>query len=284
MSRWFRLYDEFLDDPKIQRLHPALLKVLLNVWCIASRNEGRLPSHADMSFSLRMTEDETFRAVSKLVEAGFIDTDATTGEQSPHAWDQRQFRSDVSTDRVREHRKRQKSGKKPEPPRPRNSDDGNDNETFPETAPETEQKQNRTDSSVAKATGTVVPHPAADFCKAVFDSGAALLVASGETERNARSIVGRWRKACGDAELLTIIRNSEIEGHSDPVGWIMAAVETRNGARQSSAKPLNLSGSRPSPALAMWRQAEAELAAENSSGGEEPDSSTWTALPSFSPS
>lgn len=22
MSRWFRLYDEFLDDPKIQRLHP----------------------------------------------------------------------------------------------------------------------------------------------------------------------------------------------------------------------------------------------------------------------
>lgn len=230
MSRWFRLYDEFLDDPKIQRLHPALLKVLLNLWCIASRNEGRLPSQSDLSFSLRMTEDETFRAVSKLAEAGLIDTDEATGEQRPHGWEVRQFRSDVSTDRVRAHREKQKTAKKPDPPEGGGKQHGNDDETFHGTPPEAETEQSR--YSVADATGTVVPHPAADFAKVVFDSGLALLTASGHTERQARSIIGRWRKAVSDPEMIVILRQAETEQHSAPVEWITAAVETRNGNRK----------------------------------------------------
>lgn len=231
MSRWFRVYDEFLDDPKIQRLHPALLKVLLNVWCVASRNDGRLPTIPDMSFSLRMTEDETFRAVSKLAEAGFIDTDDATGEQRPHGWEARQFRSDSSTDRVRKHRKQQKSANPPDPPPPGKGAHGNGDETLHETPPE--QKQNR--GSVADATGTVVPHPASDLCKAVFDSGRAILIASGVAERQAGSIVGRWRKALGDAEMILILKQAEIEQPSDPVEWITAAVETRNGKRSRNS-------------------------------------------------
>lgn len=233
MSRWFRLYDEFLDDPKIQRLHPALLKVLLNVWCIASRHDGRLPTLADMSFSLRMTEDETLRAVSKLADAGFIDTDDATGEQRPHGWTVRQFRSDTSTDRVREHRKRQKTADKPNPPDGGGSVLRNDDETFHETAPDTEQKQSRTEGSVAVATGTVVPHPASDFCAAVFNSGIALLRRDNPdmAERAARSIVGRWRKSVTDPELITILMEAETKSQS--LEWVTAAVETRSGKRTS---------------------------------------------------
>lgn len=268
MSRWFRVYDEILDDPKVQRLHPALFKVLVNLWCVASRNEGRLPSAADMSFSLRMTEDETFRAVSKLAEAGFIDTDPATGEQRPHAWDKRQFRSDVSTDRVRSHRKRQKTEENPDPPNKGKGESGNDDETFHATPPETEQIQNRTDSSVTSVTGTVVPHPAADFCKAVFDSGVALLRRDDPdlTERAARSIVGRWRNGLkNDAELITILMEAETKSQS--LEWVTAAVETRNGKRTGGRDPL----------LAAYDAACAEERAER---GQAANSRTWPALPS----
>jgi len=243
VSRWFRLYDEMLDDPKVQKLHPALFKVLVNIWCVASRHDGRLPSTSDLSFALRMSEDETFRAVSKLAEAGFIDTDSATGGQRPHGWDARQYRSDVSTDRVRAHRERQKTAKKDPPNGGKkgfNSTEplqaGNVDETFHGTAPDTEAD---TDISVAKATGTVVPLSAAAFCKAVFDSAIPLIIATGRTERDARSVIGRWRKTCGDADLLTLIRQSEIEQHSDPLEWITAAVETRNGKRNTSSPTVN---------------------------------------------
>jgi len=50
------------------------------------------------------------------------------------------------------------------------------------------------DSSDTNVSGTVVPHPAADFAKVVFDSGLSLLTRSGIAERQGRSIIGRWRK------------------------------------------------------------------------------------------
>lgn len=287
MSRWFRLYDEMLDDPKVQKLHPALFKVLVNIWCVASRNDGRLPSQTDLAFALRMSEDETFRAVSKLVSSGFIDTDEATGEQHPHAWDQRQFRSDVSTDRVRAHRNKLKTGDKPKPNGggrkvgdPNRSEARNGNETFHATPPETDTE---TDNSVANATGTVVPLSAAAFCKAVFDSAIPLLTAAGRTERDARSVIGRWRKTCGDADLLTLIRQSEIEQHSDPLEWITAAVETRNGNRPNrrmDGKP-DLRGSRPDPSLDLLYAAREAEEAERSAGSGADYRGAWPALPAF---
>ena len=282
MSRWFRLYDEMLDDPKVQRLHPALFKVLINLWCVASRNDGRLPSATDLSFSLRMTEDETFRAVSKLADAGFIDTDPATSEQRPHGWDARQFRSDTSTDRVRAHRERRKTKGKPDNTPPAGGSQGNGDETFHGTGPE--QRQNRADNSVTDVTGTIVPHPAMDFVKAVFDGGIRLLQRDDPdlTERAARSVVGRWRKSVTDAELITILMEAETKSQS--LEWIMAAVETRNGTRtrqpavQQAANGLR--GPRPDPAIDLLRQAQAERAAglDEDEGG---DSQAWPSLPSY---
>jgi len=231
VSRWFRLYDELLDDPKIQKLHPVLFKVLINLWCVASRNDGRLPSITDLGFSLRMPEDETLRAVSKLVSLDLIDVDEATGEQRPHGWDGRQYRSDSSTDRVRAHRKRQKSPDNDDPP---NGGVMKQSETFHGTAPEQKQRQNRTESSVASATGTIVPHPAADFASIVFQSGVALLAGSGMPDRQARSTLGRWRKKITDAEMIIILRQAEIEQPSEPVEWIAAAVEKRYADRPAN--------------------------------------------------
>ena len=118
------------------------------------------------------------------------------------------------------------------------------------------------------ASGTVVPHPAADFCKAIFDSGVALLTSTGVAERNARSLIGRLRqKLNDDPSMLVILRQAETEQPSDPAAWLTAAVETRNGTRT----PIR---SQPGKSSRAARAAEAlrDAAAEQADFGDYPPS------------
>jgi hypothetical protein len=110
MSRWFRMYDSVLDDPKVQRLPERFFKVWVNVLCVASRNEGVLPPIVDLAFMLRMSADETEAAIQALKQAGLLDSDQDI--ISPHKWAERQYKSDTSTDRVK--RFRERSTKQPE--------------------------------------------------------------------------------------------------------------------------------------------------------------------------
>lgn len=94
MSRWFRVYDDMVDDPKVQRLPPDLFKALVNLWCLASQNDGILPPAEDISFKLRIKIEKVKQIISALHDAELIDTE----EQGlrPHNWDCRQFKSDVT--------------------------------------------------------------------------------------------------------------------------------------------------------------------------------------------
>lgn len=111
MTRWFRMYDELVDDPKVQRLPAPLFKAWVNLLCIASRNGGILPSMDDIAFLLRMTPVRAAEVIEALTAAGLIDASDDAGELclKPHNWDSRQFRSDVSTPRVKRFRKRQRN-------------------------------------------------------------------------------------------------------------------------------------------------------------------------------
>jgi len=179
-----------------------------------------------------MEEEHVSRIVTTLRDKGMI-VDDRIGQ-----WSKRQPKREDETagDRQRRHRA-EKGGKPPNnggdntPDRPLNGAGHavSRNVTL-------DKSRGEKSSSVANATGTVVPHPAADFAKVVFDSGLALLTASGHTERQARSIIGRWRKAVSDPEMIVILRQAETEQHSAPVEWITAAVEARNGSRK---KPRN---------------------------------------------
>jgi hypothetical protein len=104
MSRWFRVYDDMVDDPKVQRLPDASFKVLVNLWCLASQCGGKLPSIDDMAFKLRMKPEKVAALISSLTNAGLIDE--IDDELAPHNWDKRQFKSDVSNERVKRHRER----------------------------------------------------------------------------------------------------------------------------------------------------------------------------------
>lgn len=104
MSRWFRVYDDMVDDPKVQRLPDASFKALVNLWCLASQNDGELPPNEDIAFKLRMKLDKVEVLIAALAGCGLLDCDATSAR--PHNWNARQFKSDVSNERVKRHRER----------------------------------------------------------------------------------------------------------------------------------------------------------------------------------
>ena len=109
MSRWFRLYDEMLDDPKAQRLPPQDFKIWINLLCLASRNDGKLPCISDIAFALRISENDAVTVVERLHIAGLIDkrNGGPDGfRYSPHGWEKRQYKSDNSADRVKKHREK----------------------------------------------------------------------------------------------------------------------------------------------------------------------------------
>lgn len=105
--KWFRFYDEVLDDPKAQRLSPVLFRHWVNLLCLASRSatRGDLPPMSDIAFALRVNEAKARAIVSDLVSAGLIDQGDTL---QMHNWSGRQRVSDNVADRVSQHRSRNK--------------------------------------------------------------------------------------------------------------------------------------------------------------------------------
>lgn len=103
MSRWFRIYDEILDDPKVQLLSPELFKTWVNLLAISSRNGGKLPPYRDMAFLLRVSVDDLQSRIDDLILAGLIDV-MPDKRLEPHNWSRRQWKSDDSASRVRKHR------------------------------------------------------------------------------------------------------------------------------------------------------------------------------------
>jgi hypothetical protein len=106
--KWLRLYDDLLDDPKVQRLEPYLFKAWINLLCLANKSEtrGLLPPLADIAWRLRMSEEETEAILDALTAAGLIDE--MNGHRVPHNWGERQKPSDDGNKRVAEWRERQK--------------------------------------------------------------------------------------------------------------------------------------------------------------------------------
>lgn len=102
MSRWFRFYDEALNDPKVQRLPGDMFKAWVNILCLASKGDGYLPPIEDIAFALRITDEEVGEILESLEQRHLLDE--FDGKLRPHNWEARQHKSDHSTERVRKHR------------------------------------------------------------------------------------------------------------------------------------------------------------------------------------
>lgn len=142
MSRWFRVYDDAINDPKILRLPEAGRWHWIAVLAIASKNDGSLPALDDIALMLRKSKQATTAILDMLKNAGLLD-EAEDG-LTPHNWNGRQFKSDVSTERVKRFR--------------------NAKRNVSETPPDTEQKQKQilgadapTPISKSKRASTAMP-------------------------------------------------------------------------------------------------------------------------------
>ncbi len=101
------MYAEVVDDPKVQRLPDKLFKIWVNLLCICTRNGGALPSYDDVAFKLRITEEQVRKHVETFLERMLFDD--TEQGIIPHNWNERQYKSDVSSDRVKRFRERQRN-------------------------------------------------------------------------------------------------------------------------------------------------------------------------------
>lgn len=102
------MYEEVLDDPKVQRLPLELFKIWVNVLALASRHGGSLPSISDCAFAFREPESVVSSAFHRLEDTGLLKRKDETFR--PNGWDKRQYKSDTSTERVKLFRKRSRSG------------------------------------------------------------------------------------------------------------------------------------------------------------------------------
>lgn len=215
MSRWFRVYDDLVDDPKVQRLSAENFRALINLWCLASKGEGLLPPLEDIAFKLRVSEDKATRLLADLSKAGLLVNDETG--TSPHKWGARQFKSDVSNERVKRHRERQRNVTSPVTVTP------------PDTEADTEAERvvSETNVSGAAAPAEIVP---VDARTALFRDGvSAVRTMTGKGDGPVRAIVGKWLKEARDdcQVVLEIILAAADMRPADPVGWITKSLQAR---------------------------------------------------------
>ncbi len=110
---WLKLWHNFLDNPKAQRVAPALRGHYINLLCVACREnaKGRLPSVEKTAFMIRLSEQDTVSTLNSLVEAGLIETRARL--YWIHDWEQWQERKSdaaVRQQRVRDKRNALRNG------------------------------------------------------------------------------------------------------------------------------------------------------------------------------
>ena len=71
-----KLWDNILDNPKVQRLQPTLFKAWVNMLAVATRRGlpgGELPPTEDLAFLLRVNPRATHEWLIALSRAGLID-------------------------------------------------------------------------------------------------------------------------------------------------------------------------------------------------------------------
>jgi predicted transcriptional regulator len=202
MSRWFRLHEEILDDPKVQRLSGDDFKAWINLLCLASKHGGKLPPLADIAFALRLPIETVSTVLERLLNGGLIvrrSGGADGGHYAPHNWAERQYKSDTSTGRVKRFRQRSK--------------------TVPETAPDTETE---TDTPLAKANGALP-----DSDKIFWDTAKAFLE---DENGNPGALIGKWVRDHGKADTASALTRAQLERPVQKIPFIEGCFRQRQKA------------------------------------------------------
>lgn len=97
---WFRMYAEFAHDPKVQSMDETFQRRFIMFLCLHCGGQFENLTLDDLSFVLRVNADEVSRTIELFKTKGLLDADGKIRN-----WNKRQYKSDVSTERVRKHRR-----------------------------------------------------------------------------------------------------------------------------------------------------------------------------------
>jgi hypothetical protein len=222
---WWRSWHGAPGDPKWGAVAAVAgckaAEVAALVWALLDHASQADPRGSTAGFNLRVyafasgTELAVVQAILTELHADDI---GVLRDGAFSNWEKRQpKREDSSADRVRKHRRNAAQ---------RDVTHGN--------APDTESDTDKNYSEAGASGGSAPPHPPAsdkpiDLKAAVFGSGVPLLTTGGLTDRNARSMLGRWRQSHGDGAVLDALAAAQAESPSDIVAWMNRKLEARNG-------------------------------------------------------
>lgn len=208
MSHWWRAYDHSVDNAKLQRLPGDLFKAWYNLCCLASANKGTLPSMADLAFKLRVSEAKARNVVETLQQLRLVDEEG--GAFRMHEWDEYQYKSDVSTERVKRFRKRARNVSSAVA------------ETPPESESDTDSEANASAQSAPELEIEVVGE---DPRARLFRIGKPILISFGISEKRTGSLIGQWLKTRNDPlGLLAALMFAREQNVAEPVAYVSAIV------------------------------------------------------------
>jgi hypothetical protein len=147
---WLRFYVGTLDNPKVQGLPGGTFKAWVNCLCLARINDGVLPSVDVIAFRLRCSMRQAEQWRDDLTQRKLVDV-MPDGTYRMHDWDQHQYVSDGSTERVRKHREKQRRNVSVTPPDTEQIQNRTETDSEPETQ-RTEVRQIRSPGSTEKRT------------------------------------------------------------------------------------------------------------------------------------
>ena len=203
---WFRMYSEFASDPVIQALafeDQRHYVVLLCLKCngtldrdITATNRNRI-----IYRGLGLDPATAEEAKRRLCEMALIDDN-----WNPIGWDKRQYKSDLSTQRVRKSRKTKKPGNVSETLHGRFGN-GPDTDTDTDT--------------VLRTAADAAPD------EIIWSAGVKLITGSGVSEPSARAFLGGLRKRHDDGELAAAVWQCMAAKPIDPRSWLKASLGER---------------------------------------------------------
>ena len=106
---WFRFHCSTIDDFDFNAMPEPMQIRLVKLWAVYKRHRGEMPEPEEIAFELRMGLDEITLTIDFLSEKGFLVE--TNSGLAPKNWNQHQFTSDDSTERVKKYRKIQRNQK-----------------------------------------------------------------------------------------------------------------------------------------------------------------------------
>ena len=99
------MYSEFATDTKVQSMSETLQRRFIMFLCLQCSGEYEQFDDDELAFALRITPAELVESIEAFKRKGLLGDN-----RKIRNWDKRQFKSDSSTERVKEHRKRSRNG------------------------------------------------------------------------------------------------------------------------------------------------------------------------------